>query len=165
MERSRHRALVIATAALAAGLLTACGAGFDATAIQPYSPSDGTMANTGDIRIQNALVVASPTVSTGVIVASIANRGDRDDTHTGITSPDGTVDLTGDGSLAAESAIRLGAGSNPSATISNLTKLAGQAITLRFTFAKSEPVSLRTVVLPASGVYTSITPGPTTPAE
>ena len=73
MERSRHRALVIATAALAAGLLTACGAGFDATAIQPYSPSDGTMANTGDIRIQNALVVASPTVSTGVIVASIAN--------------------------------------------------------------------------------------------
>ncbi len=169
MEHTRRapvrRAAIAVTAALAAALLAGCGAGFDATSRQQYAPSDGILADAGDLRVQNALVVASAGISTGVVSASIANRGDRDDELTGLTSPDGTVDLTGDGALPAGSAVRLGADTRLSATISALTALPGETITLRLTFARSEPLRIRTVVVPAQGDYASVTPGPTTLSE
>lgn len=139
--------------------------GFEATAGEPYAPADGILANSGDLRVQNALVVASDGISTGVISTSIANRGDRDDELTGLTSPDGTVDLTGDGTLPVGSAVRLGSDTDLSATISGLTALPGETITLRFTFARAEPLRIRTVVVAADGPYASITPGPTTESE
>ena len=36
---------------------TGCAAGFDATSIKPYAPSDGILANSGDLRVLNTLVV------------------------------------------------------------------------------------------------------------
>ena len=55
----------------------AARAGFDATSAKPYAPSDGIMADSGDLRVLNALVVAADGDSTGVVSATIANRGDR----------------------------------------------------------------------------------------
>ena len=78
-----------------------------------------------------------------------------------MTSPDGTVDLTGNGKIPPKAAIRLGAGTETSATISGLTKLPGETITLKLTFRRADPLTIRTVVVPASGVYSSITPAPT----
>ena len=86
MERTRQsrtvsrRTFAASTAAAAlalAGLLSGCGAGFDATSIKPYAPSDGIMADTGDLRILNMLVVASASFSSGVVVATIANAAPR----------------------------------------------------------------------------------------
>ena len=60
------------------------------------------MANSGDIRILNALVVvADDSSGTGVVSLTIVNRGNRDDSLTDLTSPDGTVDLTGTRDLPA----------------------------------------------------------------
>ena len=57
------------------------------------------------------------------------------------------------------------AGTNPAATISGLTALPGETITLRMTFKEADPLTIRTVVVPAKGPYASITPGPTSPTE
>jgi hypothetical protein len=160
VERTpRNRALAAATAVLSAALLTGCASGFDATSIKPYAPSDGILANTGDLRIQNILVVS--TGANGVVSGSIANRGTSGDALTDMTSPDGTVDLTGNGRIGPKSAIRLGADTETSATISGLTKLPGETITLKLTFRRADPVTIHTVVVPASGDYASITPAPT----
>jgi hypothetical protein len=144
-------------------LLTGCGAGFGAQTIEPYSAADGVVGNSGDIRVLNALVVAAPDTTRGVISFTIVNRGQRDDRLTGITSPGGDVDLTGNADLIAGQARRFGAATNPSATISNLTRPPGEIITLRLTFARTEPVTLRTLVVPATGEYAEVTPGPETP--
>jgi hypothetical protein len=144
-------------------LLTGCGAGFNAQTIQPYSATDGAIGNSGDIRVLNALVVAAPDQTRGVISLTIVNRGDRDDRLTGITSNAGDIDLTGRTDLLAGRAVRFGAATNPSATISNLTQSPGMNIRLRLTFTRTEPISLDTVVVPATGVYADVTPGPETP--
>jgi hypothetical protein len=150
-----------AVAALAlAGLLSGCGAGFDATSVKAYAPSDGIMADTGDLRILNALVVASDSFSSGVVVATIVNDGTQADELTSITSPDGTVDLTGDGTIEPGAAVAMSAGSQLSATISSLTSLPGETITLHLRFSRAHPVTVHTVVVPASGPYASITPAP-----
>jgi len=160
VERTRrNRVLAAATAVLSAALLTGCASGFNATSIKPYAPSDGVEANTGDIRILNLLVVS--TGANGVVSGSIVNRGTSRDALTDLTSPDGTVDLTGNGKIPPKAAIRLGAGTETSATISGLTKLPGETITLKLTFRRADPVTIRTLVVPASGDYSSITPAPT----
>jgi copper(I)-binding protein len=161
----RTRLTAVITAVAAAALVAGCSAGFDATSTQPYAPADGILANSGDLRVQNALVVASDSISSGVVIMTIANRGDSDDRLTGLTSPDGTVDLTGDTTLAAGSAVRFGSDTDPSATITALTALPGETITLRLTFRRAEPLEIKTVVVQADGYYSSITPGPTTESE
>ena len=106
---------------------TGCAAGLNAQTLKPYAPADGVMANSGDIRILNALVVvADDSSGTGVVSLTIVNRGKRDDSLTDLTSPDGTVDLTGRRDLPAGKAVRFGATTEPSATISDLTKQPGR---------------------------------------
>jgi hypothetical protein len=138
---------------------TGCAAGLHAQTLKPYSPADGVVANSGDIRVLNALVVADAT-GKGVVSLTIVNRGNRDDTLSELTSPDGTVDLTGTRDLPAGMAVRFGPTTEPSATISDLTAAPGATITLRFVFARTRPITLETVVVPATGAYASITPGP-----
>ena len=159
-RRSFSASTAVAVLSLA-GLLSGCGAGFDATSVKAYAPSDGIMADSGHLRILNALVIASDSFSSGVIVATIVNDGAKADELTGITSPDGQVDLTGDGIIKPGAAVGLSAGSELSATISRLTSLPGETITLHLRFTRADPVTIHTVVTPATGPYASITPAPT----
>lgn len=163
MERTR-RTRALAVAVVAVPLLAACSSGFNATSLQPYAPADGILVDNGDLRIQNALVVSSPSATSGVVSAAIANNGDRPDRLTGVTSPDGQVDLTGSGALPPGGSLPLGADTGTSATITGLKKLAGETITLRLTFRRADPVTFTTVVVPATGGYATITPGPTASA-
>jgi hypothetical protein len=165
---SRTRPVVtpalLALSALA--LLTGCAAGNGAQTLQPYSPADGVVANSGDIRVLNALVVADATGTTGVVSLTIVNRSStRNDSLTNLTSTDGSVDLTGTRDLPSGRAVRFGATTEPSATISDLKRKAGQEITLTLSFARTEPLTVHTLVLPAKGAYADITPGPATPVE
>lgn len=141
-------------------VLTGCSAGFDATSIKPYAPSDGIQADSGDIRVLNALVVAGEAGSAGVVSTTIANRGTRGDRLTGITSPDGTVVLDGARELPAAGAVTLGADADLSATVDDLGKEPGETVTLRFSFSRAGPVTLRTVVVPATGDYADLTASP-----
>ncbi len=166
MERTRlNRARTAATAALATAVLAGCSAGFGATSVQPYAPSDGLLVDNGKIRILNLLVVSSSAGTSGVVSTTIVNRGSKADALTDISSPDGTVDLTGDGTIGPGAAIRLGAGTRPAATMTSVTKLPGEVITLTLTFRRADPVTIDTVVVPANGPYASITPPPTAAAE
>jgi hypothetical protein len=159
VERTRRRTPALATiTVLATVLLTGCGVGFNATAVQPYAASDGVEANSGDLRVINVLVVESPTITSGVISATIVNRGVRRDTLTGISSPHGTVQFSGPATLIRGIPVMLGADTDPSATITGLTRLAGETITLRLTFRRAHPLTLQTVVVAPTGPYASITP-------
>lgn len=151
----------IAAAVTAATLLGSCSSGFDATSVQPYAPSDGILAESGDIRVLNALVVAAEGADSGLITLTIANRGDRDDRLTAITSPAGGVEIDGDDALPAGGALTLGADTPTTATISSLGAEPGQTVELKISFSRAEPVTLRTVVVPATGDYASLTPSPT----
>jgi len=166
VERTRRRTPALATVTvLATVLLTGCGVGFNATAVQPYAASDGVEANSGDIRVINALVVASPSITSGVISATIVNRGTHPDTLTGITSPDGTVTLSGSATLVHGLATTLGADTDPNALITGITRLAGESITLHLTFRHAHPLTLTTVVVAPTGPYASVTASPSPTAS
>lgn len=168
MSRTRPRPaplLLAMTSVALLALVTGCGAGQNAQTVKPFAPADGVLANSGNIRVLNALVVAADGARTGVVSMTLVNRGDTDDTLTGFTSPDGAVDLTGSRDLTAGHAVRFGATTEPAATIGDLAKVPGEEITLRLTFRHTEPITLRTVVVPAAGYYADLTPGPETPAE
>jgi hypothetical protein len=159
-------ATLAALAALALlALLGGCAAGFGARTIQPYAPSDGVIANTGSLRILDALVVSEPGSGRGVLSMTLVNRGTRDDELTDISSPAGRIDLTGTRTLPAGRSVTFGAGTDPSATLETLTREPGRSLSLRLTFARTQPVTLRTVVVSPIGPYTSVTPGPQTPEE
>lgn len=163
MDRSRtsRRALSGAVAALALTLTAGCSAGFDATSVQPYAPSDGILADQGDIRVLNALVVSSDAGRAGVVSMTVANRGRAGDRITEISTPDATVSVDTPVELPAGGAVTFGAPDGPTATLTDVTKLPGETITLKLSFAGTQPVTLRTVVVPAEGYYASLTPEPT----
>ena len=96
-----------------------------------------------------------------MVSLTIVNRGNTDNSLTDLTSPDGTVDLTGTRDLPAGQAVRFGATTEPSATISDLKVKPGENITLVLTFARAKPIRLET----ATGAYSDLTPGPETPAD
>lgn len=146
---------------VAGALLSGCSAGFGATSTQPYSPSDGINAESGTLRALNVLVVADEGATSGVVVMSIANRGDKDDRLTGVESPDATVTVEGGAELPAEGAVAFGHDSDTTATVSGLAKSPGEAIELTLRFSRSEPITLRTVIVTPDGPYAGITPSAT----
>lgn len=164
MRRIRPVFAPVLAAISVLALLTGCAAGDGAQSVQTYAPGDGVLADNGNIRVLNALVVAGDAASAGVVSMTLVNIGDRDDQLSDITSTGGTVDLTGTRDLAASDSVRLGAGTDPAATIGGLTSRPGQIVTLHLTFSRSEPLTIRTVVVPATGDYAELTPGPETPA-
>ena len=161
MLRSRRLPTLAAlTAAVTAtAVLGGCSAGFDATSAQPYAPSDGIIASSGDLRVLNALVVAAEGADSGLVSMTVANRGTQDDRITGITTPAGSVDLVGDAQLPAGGAVAFGA-TGTTATVSGLDAAPGEGIELKVAFARAEPVTLRTVVVPATDDYAALTPSP-----
>jgi hypothetical protein len=160
VSRIRTVLTPVLAAATAVALLAACSSGYGAQTRQTYDAADGVSGNSGSIRVLNALVAAGSGATTGVISMTVVNRGSRDDELTGLTSPDGTVDLTGSGKLAAGQAVRFGADTDPAATINGLTARPGGIITLKLTFARTEPITLRTVVVPTTHDYADLTPAP-----
>jgi hypothetical protein len=146
----------VAIAALAGG----CSAGFDATSTKPYAPSDGILASSGDLRVLNALVVAAEGADTGLVSMTVVNRGTQDDRVTGITSSAGTVTLEGDDAVPADGSLLFGA-EGTTATVSGLNRDPGEVVQLKVSFSRAEPVTLRTVIVPAVDDYASLTPSPT----
>jgi hypothetical protein len=156
---SRRRALLVAVPlALVTALATGCGSGFDATARQSYAPGDGVQAGTGDLRVVSALVVSPEDSTDGVIMMAVVNNGEQDQEITSIEADDGEVDYTGSHTIPAGETVLFSADSDPSATVRGLSAKPGEAVTVKISFAEAEPISLHTVVVPATGDYESITP-------
>lgn len=162
--RGRRRVSALAGVIAAGALLSGCSAGFGATSNQPYAPSDGINAESETMRALNVLVVADHGATSGVVVMSLANRGAGDDRLTGIESPDATVTVTGGADLPAGGAVSFRNDSDATAVVSDLAKKPGEAIELTLRFSRSEPITLRTVILPPDGPYAGITPSATASA-
>jgi copper(I)-binding protein len=157
----RRRSLfVVAPLALVLALATGCGSGFDATARQSYAPGDGVQAGSGDLRVVAALVVAPDESTSGVLQMAVVNNSDKDEEITAVDTNAGTADYTGSHVIPAGQTVVFGAGSDPSVTIRNLSAKQGETITVKVSFADAEPITLHTVVVPATGDYASITPAP-----
>jgi hypothetical protein len=139
-------------------LVTACGSGFNATARQSYAPGDGIQAGTGDLRVVSALVVSPEDSGDGVILMAVVNNGEQDEEITSVEADKGEVDYTGSHTIPAGETVFFGAESDPSATVRNLSAKPGETITVKISFTEAEPISLHTVVVPATGDYASITP-------
>jgi hypothetical protein len=155
----RRRSLLVAVPlALATVLVTGCGSGFDATARQSYAPGDGIQAGTGDLRVVSALVVSPEGSKDGVILMAVVNNGEQDEEITSIEADGGEVEYTGSHTIPAGETVLFSAESDPSATVRGLSTKPGEAITVKVSFADAEPISLRTVLVPATGDYASITP-------
>ena len=137
--------------------LAGCSSGFGATSTKDYAPSDGVVAGEGDIRVLNALVVATEGATDGVVSMTVVNRGETSDRVTGIESDAGDVTLGGDTSLPPGAAVSFGT-EEATATISGLSKEPGQAVELTVRFAKAEPLTFRTVIVPGTDDYASLTP-------
>lgn len=162
--RSRLGTALVA-ASLAGSALTGCSSGEGATSRQFYAPADGVYADSGDIRALNVLVVAAEGSSTGVLVMTVANRGRRADRLTGIETDAGSVVLSGPAELPAGGSLQFGSDTDPTATVTGLGAEPGEAIEVTLRFSRAEPVTLRTVVMPATGDYEDITPSASAPAS
>jgi hypothetical protein len=153
----RLRPLAALAAALTVTVLAGCSSGFGATSSKDYAPSDGIVAGEGDIRVLNALVVAAEGADDGLVSMTVVNRGESADRVTGIESDAGDVTLGGDTSLPPGAAISFGT-EEATATVSGLSKDPGQAVQLTVRFAKAEPLTFRTVIVPGTDDYASLTP-------
>lgn len=153
----RLRPLAALAAALTVTALAGCSSGFDATSTKDYAPSDGIVAGDGDIRVLNALVVATEGADQGVVSMTVVNRGETSDRITGIESDAGDVTLGGDTSLPPGAAVSFGT-EEATATVSGLSKDPGQAVELTIRFAKAEPLTFRTVIVLGTDDYASLTP-------
>ena len=176
MERTRialpgllARRLAVGTIAVASALaLAGCAAGNTATSRKDYAPGDGLIGTSGPVRALNVLVVGSEGSTDGVIVMTLSNRGPGKEQLRGIQASSGTVELNGPTTIPDGGALRFSNDTPTTAVLRGMDVKPGAAIELTLDFDQADPIRLRTVVMPADGDYTGITPSasPTpTPTE
>lgn len=156
------RRLKLATVALmlCPPLLSGCFADRSPDALQAYAPSDGVMGNSGPIRVLNAMVVAGENAEDGVVSMTVVNRGTEPEQLAAIETDAGTVEMTGPREIPPNRSVTFGADAEPTATIRGLEADPGEAVSLTLRFDGVDTIRLRTVVIPATGEYETITPSP-----
>ncbi|MFW6695230.1 hypothetical protein [Streptomyces sp. MAR4 CNX-425] len=159
---SIRRGTLAATAlALSLAVLTACGAGNNAETLK-INP-DNARASAGDIRIQNAVVIAPPaeTDAPAAVSARIFNSGGQDQTLDRLALVDGGAELelageNGRGGVVvpAGGSVMLGGEGNASAVLPDGHD-AGHGATkkLAFEFSKEGEVRLAAFVVEDDGPY------------
>ena len=181
MTRTRRTLL----AALLASLLTAlagCGAGFDAQTNQVYTPAEGVRVRVGDIELLNVLVVApaepesgtpaeggstaspspEPGGASGVLLMTVANRGQRADSLAGVQARDvGGTGTEGPKEVAPRGVLRVGTGNGDTrVTLRGLKAKPGGIVELRVVLAGAGAVVVKVPVVAAEGAYASVTASP-----
>jgi hypothetical protein len=76
VSRSTRRLASATAGVLLVGVsVTGCAAGFNATTNAPYAPSNGSVAQVGDLRIRNVVIVEADDGSTTELYTAIVNIG------------------------------------------------------------------------------------------
>ena len=161
---SRLHKLAVVAALCGPIALAGCSADDLPDAQQVRAVADGVEADSGPIRVLNALVVAPEEGGVGVVSMTIANRGNEPERLTAVTlgANQGTVELPSPVDIDAGDAVTFGADENsgPTAVIRDLKVEPGASVSMRLRFQNTAGVDLRTLVVPAVGEYASITPAP-----
>jgi hypothetical protein len=169
-------------------LLAACG--FDSPAVTEHEKASIQASNfsVGKIRVRNTYVTTVPqagfstrtsTAGSSYLVVSLVNQGTQSDTLTGVTSPAGTVSLTGSGVFGGSLTVPpkgvpvvvnlpVESPNGPTATFTAASAAApqlGTFVPMQFSFSGAgtsgtEPVP----VVPPTGTTAATSPVPTTQA-
>ncbi len=150
MSTTRRRRTVVAGTGAAALLLstalTGCGAGFNAATSQPYNPTNGTMAQVGDITLQNVIVIQPAVGAPLDVQAGIVNIGSDVDVLTAATVSDKAVTFA-NGVVPVPLRTNVAIGTDPNiATVTGVPQTAGQLVTVTFSFRDAGQVAVTTVV-------------------
>ena len=152
-------ALAIASLALS---LTGCGAGLNASTRQITQVTDGAEAQIiGDgnnIRVVNLLVVAAGG-GTGVLVGTIVNAADEEDSLLGVAINGSVLTYTGRNVLPKNSPIIFeGDRANAKAVLTGFGAKAGANVSVTMFFARAGEVTRNVLVRENKDEYAGITP-------
>jgi hypothetical protein len=138
------------------GLLTGCAAGGDAPTRMIREVTDGVETDVGDLKLRNVKVVALPDGS-GTLIGYIVNHNDAPDQLVAISINGKMAEVQGDGSLLKNDPVIFeGDSANAKAKVALLGEKAGYRVPVVFYFAKSGKVELDTLIVPNTGIYSSI---------
>lgn len=166
--------------AVGATLLAGCGFESPAYTYNEHASIQGAVARTGPIEISDASLTSLQTSelhTTTYLIATIINNGRRADTLTGVTSPLGSVQLTGTGVVGGSLALPPGvpvkidqplvAPNGPTAAVQATAAPAeGTDDNFVFTFANAGPTAQIPVpVVPPDQSLSATSPVPTATAS
>ncbi|MFI6862079.1 DUF461 domain-containing protein [Streptomyces sp. NPDC050421] len=178
MSRSlRHGALAATAIVFSIAALSACGAGKNAQTLEVRP--DNAATSSGDIKIQNANVIAQPEQGAkgpAVVSATVFNNGSEAETLDAITltGSSGSVQLhaakgSGPVVVPAGGRVVLGGKGNASAVIENGSEAtqSGNVQPLVFKFGRTGDITLGASVVPATGFFKDFGPSslPETPKK
>lgn len=152
-------ALAIASLALS---LTGCGAGLNASTRQITQVTDGAEAQIiGDgnnIRVVNLLVISAGG-GTGVLVGTIVNAADEEDSLLGVAINGSVLTYTGKNVLPKNSPIIFeGDRANAKAVLTGFGAKAGTNVSVTMFFARAGEVTRNVLVRENKDEYAGITP-------
>ena len=153
-------AVVVSTLALS---LTGCAAGFNASTRQITQVTDGAEASIisteNNIRVVNLLVVAAES-GTGVLVGTIVNAQETEDSLLGVAINGTVLTYTGKNNLPQNSPIIFeGESANAKAVLTGFGAQPGTNVTITLFFARAGEITKNVIVRDNKDEYAGITAG------
>ena len=151
-------ALLIATLAVS---LSGCGAGLNAETRNLKQVTDGVEAaittNGNNIKVVNLLIVETA-AGAGVLVGTLVNSMDQEDTLLGLAINGQVATLTGTNALAKNTPVIFeGPTANAKAVVPVLGAKAGQRVQVTMFFARAGEVSVQAIIRDQRDDYAGIT--------
>ena len=136
--------------------LTGCNAsGPDAPTRNVRQVTDGVEATSGDVKAVNVLLVAQEDGS-AVLVGTIINGGDADDSIISITANEITGEVSAPSLVKNEPAIFSGDSANSTAKFVGLNAKASDRVNVEITFANAAPIKLNAIVRAKAEAYANV---------
>ncbi len=136
--------------------LTGCNAsGPDAPTRNVRQVTDGVEATSGDVKAVNVLLVAQEDGS-AVLVGTIINGGDADDSIISITANEITGEVSAPSLVKNDPAIFSGDSANSTAKFVGLNAKASDRVNIEITFANAAPIKLNAIVRAKAEAYANV---------
>ena len=162
----RTAVLLTGLALVATPLLSACYSGFGATTTMQASMNsgNGTQAQAGPIRIENATLVMGPEGSrTGTLIASMVNGAADPDRLVGVTIGGRPAFITpGLDILAFNELVDFGYDSRHWINTYDLDAAVSTYVPVQLQFERAGSVDFTVLTVPPTGIYEGIAPNPAT---
>ena len=141
--------------------LTGCGAGLNASTRNVKQVTDGVEATVNtdgnNIKVVNLLVVET-TQGAGVLVGTLINSMDQEDTLLGVAINGQVATVTGSNVLAKNKPVIFeGPSANIKAVVQSLGAKAGESIQITLFFARAGEVSVQAIIRDQRDDYAGIT--------
>lgn len=167
LVRTARPALVLATIAVAlTATLSGCYSGFKANTNEQslMNSGNGTQAQIGEIRIENATLVLGPDASgTATLATTLVNQGDAPDSLIGLEIDNKAVYVTpGAGELGAGAAVSFGYNSSYWINSYEFTAPVSTYVPVKIQFRDAGIVLLSVLTVPPTGIYAGLAPDPAT---